>query len=274
MRKRSLSKREGDLVLALEWEKKSLVTIKDIIRRLRCSYAYARYLAHTLHKKGWLEPLGGGHYQLIGIARGPKGVPDMNPYGAVARLFPKPYFLAYYWAGTHHGLLTQVAYVTHVLVLRSKAPMEFKNIRFKFIKVARNRFFGYKEATVMGEKVVIADVERSVLDALDRPELVGGIEAASQAVFHGAKKMDPGKIIDYLRRFNDSALARRFGYLCEALRIALPKELAVYLSSQVKKDPAYLGSPKRWGKEGARNKRWSLILNVPYEELMGEVRIG
>lgn len=261
-------------MLALEWDKQTLVGIKDIERRLRCSNAYARFLAHTLHKKGWLQALAKGHYQLIGAERGPKGVPEMNPYGAVARLFPKPYFLAYHWAGTHHGLLTQVSYVTHVATPRRKAPMEFKNIRFKFIKVARNRFFGYEEATVMGEKVVIADLERSVLDALDRPELVGGIEAAAQAVFHASKKMGPGKILDYLRRYNDSALARRFGYLCDALRIALPKELAAFLSSQVKKDPAYLGFPKRWGKEGERNRRWNLILNVPHEELMGEVGIG
>lgn len=260
--------------MALEWEKKSLVTIKDIIRRLRCSNVYARYLAHTLHKKGWLEPLGGGQYQLIGAARGPKGVPEMNPYVVVASLFPKPYFLAYSWACTHHGLLTQVAFVTHVAVLCSKAPMEFKNIRFEFIKLARKRFFGYEEAAVMGERVVISDLERSVLDALDRPELVGGIEAAAQVLFHAGRKLDAGKLLDYLRRFDDSALARRFGYLCEALRVALPEQLAAYLSGQVKKDAAYLGEPKRWGTQGERNKRWNLILNVPHEELMGEVRIG
>lgn len=274
MTKRSLSKREADLVLALEWEKKSLVTIRDIIRRLRCSHGYARYLAHTLRKKGWLDHLGKGHYQLIGAERGPKGVPDMNPYGVVARLFPKPYFLAYHWAGTHHGLLTQISFVTHVAVLRPKAPMEFKNIRFEFIKVTRKRFFGYEEATVMGQKVVISDLERSVLDALDRPELIGGIEASAQALFHAGRKLDAGKLLDYLRRFDDSALARRFGYLCEALRVALPKKLMAYLSSQVKKDAAYLGSPKRWGTQGERDKRWNLILNVPHEELMGAVRIG
>ncbi|MBI5883117.1 MAG: hypothetical protein HZB91_08435 [Elusimicrobia bacterium] len=274
MTKRSLSKREGDLILALEWDKQSLVTIKDIMRRLRCSNAYARYLAHTLHKKGWLETLAKGHYQLIGAARGPKGVPDMNPYGVVARLFPKPYFLAYHWAGTHHGLLTQVSYVTHVAVLRPKAPMEFKNIRFEFIKLAKKRFFGYAEATIMGEKVLIADRERTLLDALDRPTLIGGIEASAQSVFHAGKKWDAGRILEYLRRFDDSALARRFGYLCQTLRIVLPEDLTAYLSSQVKKDAAYLGSPKRWGTQGDRDKRWNLILNVPREELMGEVRIG
>jgi predicted transcriptional regulator of viral defense system len=120
---RSLSKREAYLVLALEWDKQTLVTIKDIERRLRCSNAYARYVAHTLHRKGWLLPLTKGHYQLIASDRGPKGIAEMNPYGAIARLAPKPYFLAYHWAGTHHGLLTQVSYVTHVAVLQRKVPM-------------------------------------------------------------------------------------------------------------------------------------------------------
>ncbi len=273
MTRRSLSQREGDLILALEWEKKRFVTLKEIKRRLRCSDTYAGYLAHTLKKKGWLEPLGKGNYQLIGAERGPEGVREMNPY-VIARFLPKPYFLAYRWACTHHGLITQVSHVIHVAVLRPKVSLEIKNVSFEFIKIVRKRFFGCEEATVMGEKVMISDPERSVLDALDRPELVGGIEASAQALFHAWQKLDPGKLQDYLRRFDDSALARRFGYLCEALRVTLPKSVMSYLLGQVKKDPAYLGTPKRWGTQGERDKRWNLTLNVSHDELMGEVRIG
>ncbi|OGH57992.1 MAG: hypothetical protein A3G34_16805 [Candidatus Lindowbacteria bacterium RIFCSPLOWO2_12_FULL_62_27] len=273
MTQRSLSKREADIVLAWEWEKQRLISIGDIMKRMRCSNGYARKMAHVLRKKGWLEMLTKGHYLLVGVARGPKGVPEMNPY-LMARLLPKSHFFAYRFACAHHGLLTQIPRVIHIAVRRPKRPMDLKNVRFQFVELSAKRFFGYKEAMIMGEKINVSDVERSILDALDRPDLVGGIEAGAQALFHAGRKMDVTKVLDYLQRFDDSALARRFAYLCELLRIALPARLKSYLAGQVKKNPALLGSPRRWGTKGKLDARWNLILNVPKEDLLGEVRIG
>lgn len=274
MTRRSLSKREADLILALEWEKTSFVSLKDIKRRLHCSDVYARYVAHVLRKKGWLYPLGKGHYQLIGAERGPKGVPEMNPY-FIVRFFPKEYFLAYRWACEHHGLSTQVPTVIPVAVRHPKSPMEFKNVRFEFIVLTRKRFFGFEEVSVQGQKVRVSDLERTLLDSFDRPDLVGGIEVAAQAMFHAWKKNpDQIKLIAYLKRMGDSGLSRRIGYLAEVLKLRFSDKLAAYLRSQVKKDPVYLGSPKRWGSAGDRDPRWNLIVNVQREELLGEVHIG
>lgn len=273
MTRRSLSKREADLVLALEWDKQRLVTIKNIVKRLRCTRNYAYRLAHALQKKGWLESIVPGRFLLIGAERGPKGVPEMNPY-VLARLLPQPYFFAYRFACLQHGLVTQMPTVVHIALFRPKRPIEIKNTRFEFIELSRKRLFGYKEIVVMGERINVSDLERSVLDAIDRPELVGGIEAAAQAVFHAGKKLNFRKLLGYLRRFDDSALARRFGYLCELLKVALPEDTRDYLAAQARRIPAYLGTPRRWGTEGELNRRWSLILNVGRDELLGEVHIG
>lgn len=272
MAQRSLSKREADLVLALEWDKQSLVTTKDIVKRLRCTRNYAHWLSHSLQKKGWLEPLVPGTFLLIGADRGPKGIPEANPY-LLARVLPKPYFFAYRWACVHHGLGTQVPSIVHIALSRPKRPVELKNTRFEFIELSKSRMFGYEEIVELGERINVSDLERSVLDTLDRPQLAGGIEAATQAVFHAGKKLDYKKLLGYLQRFNDSALARRFGYLCEALKVPLPKDLSAYLAAQTKRLPAYLGAPKRWGKEGQLDRCWSLIVNVPREELLGEIHI-
>lgn len=270
--KRSLSKRESELILSLEWERKNFIDLKGIEKRLRCSPGYARKLAHILIKKGWLEPLTRGKYLLISASRGPKGIPDMNPY-LVARSLKQPYFFAYRLACFQHGLLSQVPTLIHIAVRKQKQPIEIKNVRFKFIILSKKRFFGSEEMSAFGEKLKISDLERTVLDALDRPELVGGIETAAQVLLQAGKKIVSAKILNYLQRMNDSALARRFGYLAELLGIKLSKKLEAFLKSQVKKDPAYLGKPKRWGSAGQHNKRWNLILNVPKRDLMGEIRI-
>lgn len=272
MKKRTLSKRESELVLALEWERKRLVSLREISKRLRCSPGYARKLAHILSEKGWLEPISPGHYLLIGADRGPKGVPEMNPY-FVARLLRQPYFFAYRIACNHHGLLTQIPSVIHIAVTRLKRPLEIKNVRFEFIILSKKRFFGFEEATVFGEKVKFSDLERTVLDALDRPDLVGGIEASAQVLFEARKRIRSSKLLVYLQRMNNSALARRFGYLSEMLKLKLNRNFQNYLKKQVKKDPALLGEPTRWGREGEHNKVWNLIINVPKKELVGEIRI-
>lgn len=273
MTRRSLSRREADLVLALEWDKQRLVTVEDIVKRLRCTRNFAYWLAHKLQKKGWLETLVPGTYLLIGADRGPKGVPDMNDKVA-ARVFPTPYFYAYAWSCLHHGLATQVPTTIRVALRRPKRPIELKNVRYEFIEISERRMFGYEESVEVGERINVSDLERTILDAIDRPDLVGGIEVSAQAVFHGGRKMDHRKILDYLRRFDDSALARRFGYLCEVLKVPLPEYLKRYLASQTKRLPAFLGSPGRWGRDGRLDKRWSLLINVGQEELLGEVHIG
>ncbi len=272
MTKRSLSKRESDLVLALEWDKKRTVSLKEISRRLRCSPGYAKKLAHVLVRKSWLEPLMSGNYLLIGAERGPKGVPEMNPY-LIARFLRQPYFFAYRIACNHHGLLTQIPSVIHIAVTRRKLPIEIKNVRFEFIVLMKKRFFGCEEATIFGEKVKFSDLERTVLDALDRPDLVGGIEAAAQVLFEARKRLNYSKLISYLQRMNNSALARRLGYLSEIFQLKIDKPLQDYLKDQIKKDPALLGDPTRWGRQGERNTDWNLIINVPKKELMGEIRI-
>jgi len=272
MTKRTLSKRESDLILALEWDKAQTVSLKEIGKRLRCSQGYAKKLAHVLVRKGWLEPLAPGHYLLVGADRGPKGVPEMNPY-FIARVLRQPYFFAYRIACSHHGLLTQIPSVIHIAVTRIKKPLEIKNVRFEFIILSKKRFFGFEEVTVFGEKVNFSDLERTVLDALDRPDLVGGIEASTQVLFEAGKKLNSSKLSNYLKKMNNSALARRFGYLSDMLQIKLSANLKNYLKKQIKKDPALLGGPNRWGRKGERNKDWNLIINVPKKELIGEIRI-
>lgn len=271
--KRSLSKKESDLILALEWEKKNLIHLKDIARRLKCSYGYARKLAHTLSNKGWLEPISHGNYLLISADRGPKGIPEMNAY-IISRVIDQPYFYAYRFACVHHGLLTQIPSVIHIAVKHQKRPLEIKNTRFEFIILTSRRFFGFEHAEVFGEKINVSDLERTVLDAFDRPELVGGIEAVAQIMFEARKRVDCSKLLSYLKKMKDSALARRFGYMAEMVEMKLSRDLKKYLNTQIKKDPALLGAAKRWGTEGPRNQKWNLIENVPGNVLMGEVRIG
>ncbi|MEK7667707.1 MAG: type IV toxin-antitoxin system AbiEi family antitoxin domain-containing protein, partial [Gemmatimonadota bacterium] len=104
---RSLSRNEAKVVLDLEWRNQASVRLAEIEAALGCSRAYARYVAHRLVRKGWLERLRPGLYHLVPAERGREGVADTNPLAAGA-LLVAPYFYSFGTACTYHGLTEQV----------------------------------------------------------------------------------------------------------------------------------------------------------------------
>ena len=104
---RTLSQNEAKVILDLEWRNQKTVTLAELREALGASAGYARKLAHGLVKKGWLERLRPGLFQLVPAARGREGVADTNPLAAGAVLV-SPYFFSFGTACTHHGLTEQV----------------------------------------------------------------------------------------------------------------------------------------------------------------------
>jgi Predicted transcriptional regulator len=90
---RSLSKRESEVVLELEWSGRRCVTIKDVSSLLNCSYDYAKKIAQRLVEKRWFEPIGKGRYLLIGASSGKEGIPNANALLTGSFLVNPYYFL-------------------------------------------------------------------------------------------------------------------------------------------------------------------------------------
>jgi predicted transcriptional regulator of viral defense system len=103
---RSLSKNEAKVVLDLEWRGQTTVTLGELRQALGASESYARFLAHKLVQKGWLERLRPGLYRLVPATRGREGVADANPLAAGGVLIA-PYFFSFGTACTFHGLTEQ-----------------------------------------------------------------------------------------------------------------------------------------------------------------------
>lgn len=270
---RTLSSMEAKLVLQLEWDGETFVDLDGISSILKCSKGYARKIAYTLKTKGWLESVSPGKYLLISAKRGISPVvPDMNPY-VVARVLNEPYFFSYRAACLHHGLTTQVPTVVHVILLRQRASIKFKNMEFQFVKVAKHKFFGWKPVDLFGERVNMADLEKTVIDAIDRQDLAGGIEEVVKIIFNAYKKLSWDKLSKYIANMKSSTLCRRLGFIIDLLNILVPKTFEDFLLQQVKKDKAYLASPQRWGTQGKLNRKWNLINNVPSKILMSDIEV-
>lgn len=180
----------------------------------------ARLLA-DMTQKGYAHRLQGGRYLVELEGSGPQEMPlvaALEPLAAT--LLDKmrvPYFLSWHTALHRYGLLEQQATRIFCGIPRQKRPVRFSGFEVRFVKVGRDGFFGIEPASGFGQRVIMANVEKALLDSLVRPELAGTfptvIAAFESAVDRGI--VDGEKLAAYTVQMDSPALARRVGFLMD-----------------------------------------------------------
>ena len=117
-----------------------------------------------------------------------------------------------------------------VVYVTSPAPMRGRTIlgtEFRFVRCKRSDVFGTTEHWVeKQEKVVVSDLERTVVDGLKQPEHCGGLTEVAKGLSMRRTDVSATKLVDYALRLGVGAVIRRLGYLMEAYGIGAPEELA------------------------------------------------
>lgn len=265
---RTLTKNEAKVVLDLEWRKQRVVTLAELREALGASENYARLFAHRLVKKGWFERLRPGLFQLVPADRGREGVADMNPLAAGAVLI-SPYFYSFGTACTHHGLTEQVFSEIYLACQQQRRPETIRDRRYVFVHVPEQRFFGFKEITVLGYPVHMATAERTVLDVIDRPGHAGGIGEVSRIVARSVTRISLGALLELARMWMSSALTQRLGYFLELHQADVPDDVRATLLKLIRPNSKIqLGSRRRWGTTGKLVLPWNVVVNVPRDVLI------
>jgi predicted transcriptional regulator of viral defense system len=265
---RTLSQSEAKVILDLEWRNQKTLTLADLSQMVGASDSYARYMAHRLVKKGWLERLRPGLFQLVPANRGREGVPDSNAL-AVGTALVQPYFFSFGTACTHHGLTEQVFTEAYVACQERRRSLVVRSKRYVFVYVPKRLFFGFGEVHVLGHPVHMATVERALLDALDRPRFAGGIGEVSRIVARASTKVSWKELLRLARRTNRSALVQRLGYLLDLHQDELPPMVRRGLLKLVRPhNKIFLGPRKKWGTSGKLVTPWNVVENIPRSVLI------
>ena len=260
---RTLSKNEAKVVLDLEWRGEKVVTLAELREALGASESYARYLAHRLVRKGWFDRLRPGLFQLVPASRGREGVANLNPLGAGAVLV-RPYFFSFGTACTHHGLTEQVFAEVYLACQGRRRAQVVRGKRYVFVHVPPERFFGFKEVAVLGEVVQMASLERALLDALDRPQHVGGLGEVSRIAARASTRVAWAALLGLVRRWGSSAIVQRLGYFLDLHHAPVPGDVRAGLLELVRStSKLHLGARHRWGTAGKLVRPWNVVENVP-----------
>lgn len=272
---RSLSRAESQVILAIEERGQERVSIHEIARLLgRGGPSYARKMAHTLSRKAWLQRVGRGEYLLNPARQGPEAIPEMNPYRVGSHL-ANPYHFGYGTAANLHGLFTQVFRTCFIVTPVQKQIRISEPTDFQFVHVNERKFFGSTTMEKYGSWFQVSDLEKTVLDCVDRPEFAGGIPGVVQILSAAKPRLDYGRLRDYVRQLDNRSLAQRLGFLLKLVRpdIAVPRSFEALLRRLRGDSFVPLGSPLRFGRIGTFDGEWRVIVNLTDAALLGEVEV-
>jgi predicted transcriptional regulator of viral defense system len=270
-RAKTLGPRAAQLVVMLHERGRLVFTLADVASITGLEKASARSFVRKLVERGIATRLRPGLYILVPFELGRAREYLGNPYVVARELMGgKAGYLSQASAMDIHGMVTQPQLVVYVT---SPAPMRGRTIlgtEFRFVRCKRSDFFGTAEHWVdKREKVVVSDIERTVVDGLKQPEHCGGLTEVAKGLSMRRTEVSAKTLVDYALRLGVGAVVRRLGYLMEAYGIGTPEELARLRESLTS---TYNLLDPILPPEGKFLARWRLRLNVSPEEIHAVVR--
>ncbi|RLC62482.1 MAG: hypothetical protein DRI80_06310 [Chloroflexota bacterium] len=136
---------------------------------------------------------------------------------------------------------------------------------YRFVTVRAHKFFGARRVWSGAEAIQVAEREKALVDSLDRPDLCGGVIEAAKAIWRGRDEMDWEKAAAYGQRMGNRTILKRLGFLLETFALGTPPLLDAL---QADVGAGYTVLDNLYPREGRRDHRWHLVVNVPEHELL------
>lgn len=144
---------------------------------------------------------------------------------ATAALRDTPHYVSWRSALAYHELTEQEPKTITVATRERRFPRRIGELRVQPVLQSPERFYGYRKTKLpAGSTANIASPEKAIIDSLDRPDLVGGLNEAVKALGR-TWAYDPDELVKAAKRFPSKATVARLGYLMNRLGIGDPGAL-------------------------------------------------
>ena len=213
-------------------------------------------------RAGMLMKIQRNLYHIIPLSAAPQTYSPDSRLVAKSIMNGKEYYIAYSSAMHILGLIDQPGSKMMIVTNRQMQP-SIKIIAGKeihFVYHTYGRFFGYGEMWVTKqERAMVSDLEKTIVDAVSKPHLCGGIIAVGKAIYQSKERTELEKLFYYFARNGSHAAKKRYLFLSDLLGMKWTSEHERMLkdcgSSISLLDPT---GPD----QGIKNSRFGLKINI------------
>ena len=242
MKDLSLSPNQGKLQSILEYRMYKIIKRDDLIS-LISKYKISKnpkYLIKSMLQKKRLVFFKRGHYIIIPVSSVGKtaGIDnfELNEY----LLESDDYYIGLYNAFNLHGFTEQIPNKLFVFNTKYSFDKEILHYKFKFFKIKKGKLFG-----IIRNKYPYSDKERTIIDALDYPEYLGGLSWVLEKIKNS--NYNKNKLVAYTIRYNSIKIIKLVGMLTGSSKLfnLLKNKKALGYYTTIKKTKTKL-LDKKW----------------------------
>ena len=244
---------------------------REMAPRAGISESYVVEALHRLRRAGVIGSIRRGLYEVYGY--GPVYETE------IAMHLVSPAVISHWTAFNHHELTTQIPGVFVTTTTDCSAPRNrssmYRNHRnadlgylvngipYHITRVRPARFFG-AEPLWDDERVLVTDLERTLCDGLNRPDLCGGFGEVMDGfeIAHYNLELDYDRLVDYAIRLGLPTI-KRVGWALDAVE-ADPEVWRPLAEIPTK---SFRNLNPTWPRGGVRNRRWMVRENIRAEVL-------
>jgi len=272
---RPLSPLLSRIILTAEEENRHILRVSDFKDFYHTTDSNARTMISHLVAMGWLVRVGRGVYQLQPAKTGLDPYPTADKF-VVSGQFAADSFIAYGSAAEYHGLTTQLFQNVLLATTRRRNQMFLPKLKIQLILIDPINFVGFQKITKAPD-VSVATIERTLIDAINRPELCGGISDVREILIRARSKTNIDRIMEYLPTYRSKSLIQRVGYLLDTFGFNLKPTDKERLLSWCQGSKAYLFKRRQSDPtpEHRYSKDWRVVINASGffpEQAQGEQR--
>lgn len=122
--------------------------------------------------------------------------------------------VAYHSALEFHGLGNQMFSEVQVFTEKRYNPFIYDGLEYKFFSYTAK---GGIMRLEQNAEIVVTDLERTVVDCIDRIDLAGGLEELVTAL-NGITHLDEQALLSYLKEYNKKFVYKKAGFLLSLLK--------------------------------------------------------
>jgi predicted transcriptional regulator of viral defense system len=197
---------------------------------------------------------------------------QMSNWAVIARelVIPDNYYISHYSAMRLHGMTTHPLLDVYIAMTKRRAIRKISNITYHFIYAKPKYFWGTSTHWLTKqEKVMVSDLEKTILDGLERPDLCGGLKEVLRGIWVKQNSINWRKMLQYTKKYNTKAAVKRLGYILEIINIG--EEQTSFLLKIISPAKDYILLDPQGPRKGKHLSRWHIRLNMNIDELKASI---